>query len=110
MSTWLLPSASNVLTVGPILLLRVCPPPTGKDACNVGDEGGFAPNIGDNEEGLKLLTGAIEKAGYTGKVRERGRGGGCAGRSSLSVFLNPPCLCSVHVGCVQQLPTPFLTP
>jgi enolase len=40
----------------------------GKDACNVGDEGGFAPNIGDNEEGLKLLQGAIEKAGYTGKV------------------------------------------
>jgi len=40
----------------------------GKDACNVGDEGGFAPSIGDNEEGLKLLTGAIEKAGYTGKV------------------------------------------
>jgi hypothetical protein len=34
----------------------------------VGDEGGFAPNIGDNEEGLKLLTSAIEKAGYTGKV------------------------------------------
>lgn len=41
---------------------------SGKDACNVGDEGGFAPNIGDNEEGLKLLQGAIEKAGYTGKV------------------------------------------
>jgi enolase len=41
----------------------------GKDACNVGDEGGFAPSIGDNEEGLKLLTGAIEKAGYTGKVK-----------------------------------------
>ena len=38
------------------------------DACNVGDEGGFAPNIADNEEGLKLLVGAIEKAGYTGKV------------------------------------------
>jgi enolase len=45
------------------------PTPPGKDACNVGDEGGFAPNIGDNEEGLKLLAGAIEKAGYTGKVR-----------------------------------------
>jgi hypothetical protein len=44
-------------------------PLAGKDACNVGDEGGFAPNIGDNEEGLKLLAGAIEKAGYTGKVR-----------------------------------------
>jgi enolase len=41
----------------------------GKDACNVGDEGGFAPNIGDNEEGLKLLQGAIEKAGYTGQVK-----------------------------------------
>jgi len=38
-------------------------PPTGLDACNVGDEGGFAPNIADNEEGLKLLQGAIAKAG-----------------------------------------------
>jgi enolase len=35
----------------------------------VGDEGGFAPNIADNEEGLKLLKGAIDKAGYSGKVR-----------------------------------------
>lgn len=43
---------------------------SGKDACNVGDEGGFAPNIGDNEEGLKLLQGAIEKAGYTDKVQQ----------------------------------------
>ena len=41
----------------------------GLDACNVGDEGGFAPNIADNEEGLKLLTGAIAKAGYEGKVK-----------------------------------------
>eukprot|EP00878_Enallax_costatus_P045785 GHUV01055269.1.p1 GENE.GHUV01055269.1~~GHUV01055269.1.p1 ORF type:complete len:249 (-),score=98.62 GHUV01055269.1:555-1301(-) len=41
----------------------------GKDACNVGDEGGFAPSISDNEEGLKLLQGAIEKAGYTGTVK-----------------------------------------
>jgi enolase len=40
----------------------------GQDACNVGDEGGFAPNIQDNKEGLVLLTEAIEKAGYTGKV------------------------------------------
>eukprot|EP01127_Copromyxa_protea_P000160 TRINITY_DN10152_c0_g1_i1.p2 TRINITY_DN10152_c0_g1~~TRINITY_DN10152_c0_g1_i1.p2 ORF type:complete len:437 (-),score=151.68 TRINITY_DN10152_c0_g1_i1:45-1355(-) len=40
----------------------------GQDACNVGDEGGFAPNIQDNKEGLILLTEAIEKAGYTGKV------------------------------------------
>jgi len=40
----------------------------GQDACNVGDEGGFAPNIQDNKEGLRLLVEAIEKAGYTGKV------------------------------------------
>jgi len=40
----------------------------GQDACNVGDEGGFAPNIQDNMEGLELCKVAIEKAGYTGKV------------------------------------------
>lgn len=40
----------------------------GLDACNVGDEGGFAPNIQSGEEGLELLTIAIEKAGYTGKI------------------------------------------
>jgi len=41
----------------------------GQDACNVGDEGGFAPNILENKEGLDLLQEAIEKAGYTGKVK-----------------------------------------
>jgi enolase len=41
----------------------------GLDACNVGDEGGFAPNIQDNMEGLELLKTAIEKAGYTGRVQ-----------------------------------------
>ncbi|KAI9027148.1 enolase [Phycomyces nitens] len=41
----------------------------GQDATNVGDEGGFAPNIQDNQEGLDLLVAAIEKAGYTGKVK-----------------------------------------
>ncbi|KAH7289036.1 hypothetical protein KP509_31G055000 [Ceratopteris richardii] len=40
----------------------------GQDATNVGDEGGFAPNIQENMEGLELLNVAIEKAGYTGKV------------------------------------------
>eukprot|EP01111_Echinosteliopsis_oligospora_P011409 TRINITY_DN375_c0_g1_i1.p1 TRINITY_DN375_c0_g1~~TRINITY_DN375_c0_g1_i1.p1 ORF type:complete len:432 (-),score=120.06 TRINITY_DN375_c0_g1_i1:50-1345(-) len=40
----------------------------GQDAVNVGDEGGFAPNIQDNTEGLELLKTAIQKAGYTGKV------------------------------------------
>merc|ERR1712113_1269956 len=41
----------------------------GQDACNVGDEGGFAPNILANEEGLNLVVEAIAKAGYTGKVK-----------------------------------------
>ena len=41
----------------------------GQDATNVGDEGGFAPNIQDNHEGLELLRLAIEKAGYTGRVQ-----------------------------------------
>ncbi len=40
----------------------------GLDATAVGDEGGFAPNILDNKEGLNLIKEAIEKAGYTGKV------------------------------------------
>jgi enolase len=41
----------------------------GQDACNVGDEGGFAPNILSNEEGLELLRVAIERAGYTGRIK-----------------------------------------
>ncbi|XP_007493097.1 alpha-enolase isoform X2 [Monodelphis domestica] len=40
----------------------------GQDATNVGDEGGFAPNILENKEALELLTTAISKAGYTDKV------------------------------------------
>jgi len=41
----------------------------GQDATNVGDEGGFAPNIQDNKEGLELLRDAIKQAGYEGKVK-----------------------------------------
>uniref|UniRef100_A0A3P9IFS3 phosphopyruvate hydratase n=1 Tax=Oryzias latipes TaxID=8090 RepID=A0A3P9IFS3_ORYLA len=40
----------------------------GQDATNVGDEGGFAPNILENSEALDLLQTAIEKAGFTDKV------------------------------------------
>ncbi|GAB4860934.1 hypothetical protein Ancab_036095 [Ancistrocladus abbreviatus] len=40
----------------------------GQDASNVGDEGGFAPNVQDNREGLLLLMDEIEKAGYTCKL------------------------------------------
>ncbi len=31
---------------------------------NVGDEGGYAPSLGSNEEAVQLVTEAIEKAGY----------------------------------------------
>lgn len=40
----------------------------GQDATNVGDEGGFAPNIQSNVEGVDLLMTAIEKSGYAGKI------------------------------------------
>ncbi|MDQ3141145.1 MAG: phosphopyruvate hydratase [Bacteroidota bacterium] len=32
---------------------------------NVGDEGGFAPNLNSNEEAIEIMLHAIEKAGYT---------------------------------------------
>jgi len=41
----------------------------GKDAAAVGDEGGFAPNIQDNDEGLQALMEAIQDAGHAGKVK-----------------------------------------
>lgn len=34
------------------------------DNTNVGDEGGFAPNLDNTEEALKLITNAIDKAGF----------------------------------------------
>ena len=40
----------------------------GKEATNVGDEGGFAPPLRKAEEALDLLTQAIRKAGYFGKI------------------------------------------
>ncbi|KAJ1145109.1 hypothetical protein NDU88_011401 [Pleurodeles waltl] len=40
----------------------------GQDATNVGDEGGFAPNILENKEALELLKTAISKAGYTDQI------------------------------------------
>lgn len=41
----------------------------GQDACNVGDEGGFAPNVQDNNEALDVLMEAIEKSGHKHKVK-----------------------------------------
>lgn len=34
-------------------------------ATSVGDEGGFAPNLGSNEEGIEVILEAIKNAGYT---------------------------------------------
>merc|ERR1719469_1633727 len=41
----------------------------GQDACNVGDEGGFAPNVQDNNEALDVLMEAIEKSCHAAKVK-----------------------------------------
>ena len=41
----------------------------GVDSVNVGDEGGFAPPLKDNEAPLLLLEEAIKKAGYKGKIK-----------------------------------------
>ncbi len=35
-----------------------------RHSTNVGDEGGFAPNLGSNEEAIEVVLQAIEKAGY----------------------------------------------
>jgi enolase len=40
----------------------------GQDAVNVGDEGGFAPPIKSNKEGVELLMTAIEASGHLNKV------------------------------------------
>ncbi|KAI9634419.1 putative phosphopyruvate hydratase [Dioszegia hungarica] len=51
------------------VLKKVITKKYGLDAANVGDEGGFAPNVQGAEESLDLLTEAIKQAGYTGKVQ-----------------------------------------
>mmetsp|Transcript_21374 Transcript_21374/g.27633 ORF Transcript_21374/g.27633 Transcript_21374/m.27633 type:complete len:778 (+) Transcript_21374:69-2402(+) len=40
----------------------------GQDATNVGDEGGFAPNIQSNREGVELLMEARKRSGHADKV------------------------------------------
>ncbi len=40
----------------------------GKNAVNVGDEGGFAPPVKDIREALDLLNNAVKKAGYEDKI------------------------------------------
>merc|ERR1719240_233979 len=41
----------------------------GQDACNVGDEGGFAPSVQDNNEALEVLMTALKQSGHEGKVK-----------------------------------------
>merc|ERR1719230_192985 len=41
----------------------------GQDACNVGDEGGFAPSVQDNNEALDVLMEAINKSGHAAKIQ-----------------------------------------
>ncbi len=43
----------------------------------VGDEGGFAPNLGSNGEALEVIVEAIEKAGYKAGRRHPLRNGRC---------------------------------
>merc|ERR1711981_571965 len=41
----------------------------GQDACNVGDEGGFAPSVQANDEALEILMEAIVKSGHKDKTK-----------------------------------------
>jgi len=41
----------------------------GQDACNVGDEGGFAPSVQDNNEALDILVEALEQSGHKDKIK-----------------------------------------
>jgi len=41
----------------------------GQDACNVGDEGGFAPSVQDNNEALDVLMDALKQSGHEAKVK-----------------------------------------
>merc|ERR1712124_168758 len=41
----------------------------GQDACNVGDEGGFAPSVQANEEALDVLMDAIKQSGHEAKIK-----------------------------------------
>ena len=59
------PSFSEALRMGAEVFHHLRTVLKGKGlSTNVGDEGGFAPNLGSNEEALTCILQAIEKAGY----------------------------------------------
>ncbi|CAG9319978.1 unnamed protein product [Blepharisma stoltei] len=65
------PSFREALRIGAEVyhsLKKVIKKKYGLDATNVGDEGGFAPNIQENVEAFILLLEAIESSGHAGKV------------------------------------------
>ncbi|KAG0479202.1 hypothetical protein HPP92_013921 [Vanilla planifolia] len=41
----------------------------GSGGCNVGDDGGFAPNVSSVFEGLDLTKEAVHRAGYSGRIK-----------------------------------------
>ncbi|KAG8096635.1 hypothetical protein GUJ93_ZPchr0013g37354 [Zizania palustris] len=41
----------------------------GPDSYNIGEDGGFAPNISSISEGLDLVIVAIDRAGYNGRIK-----------------------------------------
>ncbi|MCP3683052.1 MAG: phosphopyruvate hydratase [bacterium] len=51
------------------ILKKVIAKKYGKTAVNVGDEGGFAPNLKNATEALNILEKAIDIAGYKGKMK-----------------------------------------
>ncbi|CAK5010304.1 unnamed protein product [Meloidogyne enterolobii] len=60
--------AGNKLAMQEFMVLPVIHKRYGLDATAVGDEGGFAPNILDNNEGLDLLLEAFKASGHADKV------------------------------------------
>jgi enolase len=52
-----------------LILKEIIKKKYGSEDINVGDEGGFAPDISDNKEALELLMSGIKKSGYSKKVR-----------------------------------------
>ena len=56
--------AMEIATETNLVLREILVSRYGKVAANVGDEGGFAPPIGDSQEALELLHEAAERAGH----------------------------------------------
>ncbi|KAJ7841902.1 Enolase, C-terminal TIM barrel domain-containing protein [Mycena olivaceomarginata] len=72
----LLPTGASSFTEGMKIgtetyhtLKKVVSAKYGINAVNIGDEGGFAPNVAGAEESLELLSEAIKKARYEGKIK-----------------------------------------